>query len=449
MLLYRIVALFLSLLAVLGVVRALPEDVMSYSDRELAFLDEYLSFSHGATVTLYAEKDSKEPLLTAQTDGPCDLPEGAFDCGAGFVKAVTWIAFDVTGNHRLRVRGASGARITVSYNELETKAYSVFTVFKKNVFYKIDLSYHLIEGTVPSFETDGAYRCSVAYPSFGGVPSEPLEPLADIHLRDPYIMLDKDGFYYMTGTYDPKEWSNTREIHVYRSDDMTHWTDLGAVWVYDRDAVWQKDLLTDGTSPVWAPELHFINGDYWICYSLGWGAMNGGVLKSTTGRPEGPYIDVARKPIFDYIDSSFFVDDDGSVYAVWSDGQYAKMKKDMTGFLTVKGTLRSESGQPVGFEGCSILKHNGLYYLCSSSYTVHYRDDGSSYLSYDSYYAVSNRLAGPYSERRLLLINGGHNNLFLGKDGKLYTTAFSGSTLNERPAVKQIDIADNGLLYVK
>ena len=95
-----------------------------------------------------------------------------------------------------------------------------------------------------------------------------------------------------------------------------------------------------------------------------------------------------------------------------------------------------------------MLKHNGLYYLCSAAYTTHYNADGSSYLSYDSYYAVSRRFAGPYSERRLLLINGGHNNLFFGKDGTLYTTAFSGA-LNERPSIKEIGIAENGLLSVK
>lgn len=71
-----------------------------------------------------------------------------------------------------------------------------------------------------------------------------------------------------------------------------------------------------------------------------------------------------------------------------------------------------------------------------------------TYLTYDSYYAVSNRFQGPYSERRLLLINGGHGNLFTAKDGSLYTTLFSGS-LNERPAVVKIAVADDGRLYVE
>ncbi|MBQ9880382.1 MAG: hypothetical protein IJM45_08135 [Clostridia bacterium] len=61
---------------------------------------------------------------------------------------------------------------------------------------------------------------------------------------------------------------------------------------------------------------------------------------------------------------------------------------------------------------------------------------------------MSNRFGGPYSERRLLLINGGHGNLFFAGDGTLYTTLFSGE-LNERPGIAAIDITEDGLLAVR
>ena len=173
------------------------------------------------------------------------------------------------------------------------------------------------------------------------------------------------------------------------------------------------------------------------------------MLKSKSGSPEGPYEDICGKAIFDYIDSSFFVDDDGTVYAIWSDGIIARMNEDMTDIASRPTALVSESGLRVGFEGCCVIKINGLYYLCSSTYCIHYREDGSSYQSYDSFYAVSDKLEGPYSERRLLLINGGHNNLFRTNDGKLYTTAFYGNDFSERPAIAEIEVTDNGLLRVK
>ena len=444
----RILSFFLTVLAFFGLIKPVPEGIMNYTEEELALLDGYLQYSHGAAVSLYEKKGDAEPIYTGTVEDLCRLPDCAQLARAGYIQYAAWISFDTTGSQRLRVDGVKNAELTVSYNELHTKKYTSATVFKKNVFYKINLGFSYAEGDRPVFRADGSYRLSVGYPSFGGQPSAAVEPIADVHLRDPYIMTGPDGHYYMTGTYDPVDWSNTKEIHVYRSEDLSDWEDLGAVWNFERDATWQKKLLTDGSSPIWAPELHYVHGNYYICYSLGWGAMNGSVLKSTTGLPEGPYEDVRNSAVFDAIDSTFFVDDDGSVYAIRGDGQWTKMSRNMKYELTATRSLVSESGQQVGFEGCCVVKINGLYYLCSASYTTHYRADGSSYLSYDSYYAVSNRFQGPYSERRLLLINGGHGNLFFAKDGTLYTTLFSGA-LNERPAIAAIDIAEDGRLLVR
>ena len=444
----RILSFFLTVLAFFGLIKPVPEGIMNYTEEELALLDEYLAYSQGAAVSLYETKDAAEPIYTGTVDDLCALPDCNQLARAGYIKYTAYIAFEKAGNQRLKIDGAKNAAITVYYNELRSEKYSVNTVFKENVFYRIDVGFPYKEGLAPSFRAGSAYRLSVSYPSFGGIPSGGIAPVADIHLRDPFIMTGADGRYYMTGTYDPVDWSNTKEIHVFRSDDLADWEDLGAVWNFERDATWQKKLLTDGSSPIWAPELHYINGNYSICYSLGWGAMNGSVLKSTTGLPEGPYEDVRGGAIFDAIDSTFFVDDDGSVYAIRGDGRCAKMSRDMKYALAPSLSLVSESGQPVGFEGCCVLKINGLYYLCSASYTTHYRADGSSYQTYDSYYAVASRFQGPYSERRLLLINGGHGNLFFAKDGTLYTTLFSGA-LNERPGIAAIDIAEDGRLYVR
>ena len=444
----RMLSVFLTVLAFFGLVKPMPEGIMSYTDAELALFDDYLQYSHGALVSLYETKNAADPIYTGTVDALCDLPDCEQLAQTGYIRYAAYLAFAETGSQHLRVSGVKNAELTVSYNELNTKRYTFATVFKKNVFYKINIGFAYTAGSRPVFRADSAYRLSANYPSFGGQPSAALKPIADIHLRDPYIMVGADGRYYMTGTYNPVDWSNTKEIHVYRSDDLSNWEDLGAVWNYERDATWQKKRISDGSSPIWAPELHYIRGNYYICYSLGWGAMAGSVLKSKTGLPEGPYEDVRNKAVFDYIDSTFFVEDDGTVYAIYSDGQYARMSKNMAYLTTVKQSLLSESGQPIGFEGCCVLKINGLYYLCSAAYTTHYRADGSSYLSYDSYYAVSNRFQGPYSERRLLLINGGHGNLFFAKDGTLYTTAFSGA-LQERPAIAAIDVTADGRLQVR
>ncbi|MBR6935708.1 MAG: family 43 glycosylhydrolase [Clostridia bacterium] len=425
------------------------EKIMNYTADELNEIDKYVERSKGAKLTLHRSKSDEQSLFTRIVQDIGEIPDNSRLKLTNYVRYSTYIAFSETGNQNLTVKGADDAEIIIHYNELHSGRYTAETVFKKNVFYKIDVGFSYSPGMTPEFQADSEYKLSQNAPSFGGIPEKPVKAIADIHLRDAFILTGADGKYYMTGTYDPVDWANTKEIHVYRSDDLAAWTDLGAVWNYQRDADWQKEMIKDGSSPIWAPELHYIGGNYYICYSMGWGAMNGSILRSRTGAPEGPYEDICKRPVFDYIDSTFFVDSDGAVYAIWSDGIIARMSDDMTKLASSPKALVSESGLRVGFEGCFLFKINGLYYLCSATYAIHYREDGSAYQSYDSFYAVSDKLEGPYSERRLLLINGGHNNIFRANDGKLYTTAFYGNDFAERPAIAEIEVTEDGLLKLR
>ena len=424
------------------------EKYMSYTEAERALIEEYLSFSRGVKLNLLTGKNVSEPLWSGTVPDFSTLPDCAELAQAKYIRASAYICFAEDGNQHLNVSGVSDTDITVTYNELHTEPYDDTVTFKAGAFYKLNIGYRYQEGKQPVFTADSEYELSAEAPSFGGVPLEPLKPMADIHMRDPFVMNAPDGHYYLIGTYEPKDWHNTREIHIYRSDDLAAWEDLGAVWSYERDATWQKDILGD-ESPIWAPELHYLKGTYWICYSLGWGSMSGSLLKSTTGCPEGPYEDVSDSPMFDYIDATLFEDDNGKIYAIWSDGQIAELNADLTALKGPRRALKSASGIQAGFEGCYMIKLDGVYYLCSSTYCIHYRADGTPYQTYDSFYMFSDNIYGPYSERRLLLQYGGHNNLFFSKDGKLYTTAFYGPDFSERPAIAELEVTAEGLLKVK
>lgn len=66
--------------------------------------------------------------------------------------------------------------------------------------------------------------------------------------------------------------------------------------------------------------------------------MNGGrgsfILRSTSGRPEGPYENIAGNatgPIFNNLGGSLFEDDDGQVYFVGHNHFIARMKADLSG----------------------------------------------------------------------------------------------------------------------
>lgn len=423
---------------------------MNYTQQEIDLLNAYQEKQAGLVLSAYMA-NSSTATLTQTSDKIGDLsiiPDNLF--GSGTVKYEGFISFAESGRQDIRVNGVD-AVITIAYGELRHQTYDDSIEFLAGTYYGIIIEFSLknvTKDTAITFSSKSAYRLSQTRPTFTGVvnPSD-VTPLIDEHLRDAFILNGPDEYYYLIGTYLVKsdDWNHTNEIHIYRSPDLKDWTDLGCVWSMEKDGTWQNELVGNGNHPVWAPELIYVNDTYYIIYSIGWGAMSSQMLRSTTGKVEGPYEDISGKPMLDYIDGSIFCDNDGKVYAVYSDGRIALLDKDMK--LTEEPKkLSCLSGMSVGFEGCSILNYNGKYILTSATYNTHLNEDGTTYTTYDCMYAVSDNLYGPYSERRLMLQYGGHNNLFVAKDGKIYSTSFYGRTFSERPAIVEIKIHDNGII---
>ncbi len=98
------------------------------------------------------------------------------------------------------------------------------------------------------------------------------------------------------------------------------WEPLGLVWEIDRHGTWHKERDPEGNLALWAPEIHYLKDIFWLTYSLSWRFPNRprgrcGLLRSESGRAEGPYVDVATGPLTSDIDASLF-QDDGAVYWV-------------------------------------------------------------------------------------------------------------------------------------
>ena len=161
-----------------------------------------------------------------------------------------------------------------------------------------------------------------------------VTPLFDTWMRDTYVTLAADGHYYLTGTTAAPGkthcWDWNDGIHVWRSDDLKHWEHLGLVWSLDRDATWQRtavivepgqvsparDVLDEKRRAVWAPEIHYIkSAKQWMIVACMNGERGSFILRSVSGKPEGPYENIAgnaTKALFPNIDGSLFEDDDGA-----------------------------------------------------------------------------------------------------------------------------------------
>ena len=286
-----------------------------------------------------------------------------------------------------------------------------------------------------------------------------LRKVFDTPLRDPSICRGPDGLYYLTGTSGPFwGYNNENGIRIWKSKDLVRWEALGTVWRYGTSP-WHKKYL-DARKPLWAPEIHYLKKTFWLTYSMpGWDGTaktsGSGLLKSISGKPQGPYVDMQPgERMGDEIDASLFEDDDGIVYFLWHSGKIARLKPDMSGFADpchwlrtakpdpdprhhsdlCKGIFGENSFDHVGYEGMFMFKANGRYYLSCSD-----QCDGR----YSCYTASATSIYGPYGARYEAIPNGGHNTFFRDANGRWWSTYF-GPPWPERPAILPIGFGPDG-----
>jgi len=190
---------------------------------------------------------------------------------------------------------------------------------------------------------------------------------------------------------------------------------------------------------IYAPRIQFLKDSFYITYSInGWG---GGLLKSESGKPEGPYVDWGRnnlhyrpRPevnpqlVFRGGAMSLFEDDDGSVYLLYGDGYIARMTDDLRSLAEAPRLLMCENPKKtgekaadyplqVGRGGYFLKKIDNRYFLFATDFITR----GSESVE-DVYVAWSDKLHGPYSERRWSIPYCGPATVFDGPDGQLLAT---------------------------
>ena len=291
----------------------------------------------------------------------------------------------------------------------------------------------------------------------------PIVPLIDLHIRDTVIRIGADGMYYLTGSVGDNIWARADGIELWRSADLKKWNYLGVVWSFAKDATWEKpkDFRGVMVQSIWAPDFFYIKSqkNYFITFSMPPGDR--GILKSTTGKPEGPYVNALADDakLQGEIDLSLFEDDDGKVYAVWGPCLMARMKDDMSGLAEVprNPTLLDPDKDPthhaancptarncndIGHEGPCLFKHDGKYYLTGAD-TYQGR--------YSSMVAISDNVYGPYKMRHEAVPCGGGTNYFEDKEGNWWCAFFGNDTqapFREMPAMVRIQFVQDGKISI-
>jgi beta-xylosidase len=199
---------------------------------------------------------------------------------------------------------------------------------------------------------------------------------------DPHLAAYGDT-YYLYPTTDGIEGWGAKSFSAWSSKDLKTWKNEGVILDLPRDLTWAN-------RNAWAPAMATKNGKYYFYYTA---AQSVGVAVAPS--PTGPFKDPIGKPLVakdayrgQAIDPMVLVDDDGSAYLYWGQGQchVVKLNADMTSY----DPSTVVEFKPEGYnEGPFVLKRKGKYYLMWSEYDT--RDP-----RYSVAYATSNSPLGPW-----------------------------------------------------
>ena len=256
-------------------------------------------------------------------------------------------------------------------------------------------------------------------------------------LRDPQILLAPDGQYYLTGTTG-KAGLRAPGCRLWRSPDLKNWTALGdehgVIWYVDQtewtSQPFKSSAVAQPVHDFWAPELHYIKGHYYIPFCMFGGGV--GLLRSTSGKPEGPYEDWGGRLHTWAGDPSLFADDDGTVYMHLGFGptQLVKMKEDLRGFDGKPFVIGPADGSILGHEGGYLTKMAGKYVFWYTTLNGEEEEerkakkDFHKIATYDFVYCWADKVTGPYTRGRVAVPHGGHGAVFQDKAGQWWATMF-------------------------
>ncbi|MBM0278299.1 arabinan endo-1,5-alpha-L-arabinosidase [Micromonospora sp. STR1s_6] len=251
-------------------------------------------------------------------------------------------------------------------------------------------------------------------------PAAPLAPYpapgrvtGDIGVHDPTVVKRPTGGYLMVHT--------GNNVAIKTSPDRTNWRNAGAA--FPGGAPWTLPY-TNGGSNLWAGDISFHNGQYWLYYSASsFGSNRSAIFLATspTGASgswtnRGLVIESRTSDNFNAIDPNLVVDDQGrwwlSFGSFWSGLKLVQVNP--SNGLRLDGTIRSIAGRGGGaIEAPYIFKHGSYYYLWVS-WDMCCRGASSTYRVM---VGRSTSITGPYRDRSGRDMNaGGGTEVLAGHD---------------------------------
>jgi len=294
--------------------------------------------------------------------------------------------------------------------------------------------------------------------------------LSDLPCRDPDIFPDPGTkTYYLVG-------SSGKGVKIYSSKDLENWQGPRMIYTIPHD-LW-------GTIPVdgiWAPELHFYNGKYYLFLTFStsqkffeqWRnwyprVMRGSqilVSDSITG-PFTAFQSHSTLPVdMITLDGTLWVED-STPYMVFCN-EWVQITNGTINYIQLKGDLSETAGEPkILFRatqapwsmlstqyGCNVTDGPYLYKGKTGKLFMIWSSFGYPNYKYTTGIAisVSGKLAGPWVQQAepVFKDDGGHGMLFTAFDGKLMMVLHTPNDRNSRSCIFEMEDTGETLKIVK
>lgn len=235
---------------------------------------------------------------------------------------------------------------------------------------------------------------------------------AQVSVHDP-VMAKEGNTYYV--------FSTGPGITFYSSTNMVDWQPEGRVFAGEPG--WAKSAAPSFNGHIWAPDIQFHHGKYYLYYSVsGFGKITSGigVTVNKTLNPRSPDYkwedqgmvlqSIPGRDLWNAIDSNIIEDEKGDAWmsfgSFWSGIKLVKLDASWTKLATPEewrsiayrerpAFTPDESGGPAEIEAPFIFKANGYYYLFVSFGKCCQKERST----YNVVVGRSRSVAGPYLDK--------------------------------------------------
>ena len=255
----------------------------------------------------------------------------------------------------------------------------------------------------------------------------------DIRVHDPVMIKEGNTFYLF---------STGRGISVFSSSDLKNWERQPQV--FQEEPVWADEVAQDFNNHIWAPDISFHNGKYYLYYSVSAFAKNtsaiGLTINSTLDANDPAYKwedqgiviqSIPNRDLWNAIDPNLIIDEKGTPWlafgSFWEGLKMVKLADDLKSiakpqeWYTIARRERSfeladDNPGDAALEAPFIFKKNGWYYLFLS-WDLCCRGENSTY---KVVVGRSKKATGPYVDREGKSLNAGGGTLILEGNANWY-----------------------------